>query len=86
MFWEVEFGYLMIWLFDDSPDLAAQRASDIVELLPYESSLGIVKVYDGHGSTKEEFIAGEEQAKQIGIGIRLFCCATGVEDTNPDEL
>jgi hypothetical protein len=83
-FWDVQFGFLHICLFDVDQNEAAGRAVIIAEQLPFElvfpEGTKRVTVRRAGGSSLPELLAAEAQAKAIGFSIYSHYYATGVDE------
>lgn len=82
MYWDLQFGYLQVWIYADSPDDAADRVWHIVEQLPYERVGTLVSVHLDKQPVIPEFEAGERMASSLGIGLFFGACVTGVDEGN----
>lgn len=81
-FFEIQFGVLYVWLFDETPDTVINRATDFVALLPYEV-IGEPKLVCSDRNAVNEsadchwMANGEDEAKNIGVGFYLAAAETG---------
>jgi hypothetical protein len=83
MFWEWEFGQLYMWLFADSDEDAAERASAILKQLPYEEigeAIGFRDCNLEKPDPRDEFKQRETVARQLGLALFLDSLAPGVAD------
>ena len=82
LFWEAQFGFLNIFLFDESPIAAEARAAAIIDLLPYEiiGEQGLIELWKPGCELSEAdgwLKPGEAQATRMGIGLVFKYWATG---------
>jgi hypothetical protein len=80
MYWDIQFGYLNLWLFAPSAESAGERAVDIAEALPYELVGTRAEVCRDKPPVCAEFQTGEAMARQTGLGTFLVACRTGVPE------
>ncbi len=88
-FFEIQFGYLHIWIYGDGPQDAGERACTIVEQLQYERAEDKeswdeswrASVRLSGGSKLPEFQAAEKTAKVIGIAFFLHELTTGGDES-----
>jgi len=79
MFWDVEFGYLCLWLFGESPEDAGERAALIVEQLPYERTDDRVTIHEDTLGARNQFEKQYSTARSVGLALLLVGCATGAD-------
>ena len=74
LYWEWQFGFLLVWLMAESPYDAGRRASDIVALLPYEvigsdESAPALVTQIQQPSARQDFCICEDRARQLGVAF-----------------
>jgi hypothetical protein len=83
-FWEIQFGYLHIFLFGADQNEVAGRAVIIAEQLPYElvfpEGTKRVTIRRAGSSALPELLAAEARAKDIGVSFYCHNFATGVDE------
>jgi hypothetical protein len=75
-----EFGFLNIWLFDKSGEIASIRAQNIVDQLPYEIVQRVFATIDTKQPKPPEMKFGELLTVESGVGIRLFAAPIGADE------
>jgi len=78
LYWQIQFGYLLVWLLDDSHQAAGRRAAAIVELLPYERIQDRIAVVAADALPKRPpFEKVEQHAMQLGVAFYFASCPPG---------
>lgn len=85
LYWDVQFGHLLIWLHAKSPVDAADRARVIVNQLPYERVGTALAVHRDRLSLKPQFQICEQEAETVGLALYLIACSTGVDEDGFEE-
>lgn len=82
-YWELESGFLKLFLFAESRDDAAKRAHEIVRNLPYDVSPGVVAgaASEPAAVCDELDLACIENAKWTGLALRI--CGNPVGEGDP---
>jgi hypothetical protein len=87
LFFECEFFYLLIWIYAENPDDAAERALAIISQLPYErgenkeswdETWRAVVQLAGKSNLPEDLVK-EKQAKEIGLAILAHGLVIGAD-------
>ena len=85
--WKFQFGYLLVWLLDDSYQAAGRRAAAIVELLPYERIQDTIGVVAADTLPKPPpFDAIEQVARQVGVAFYFAACPLGADEAEFEQL
>ena len=97
-YFEIQFGYLFVWLFDSSPYAAADRAAAIVKQLPYElaNSKTLVRpaieenvlyakawTHATEACRPGDFLAARAVAEANGFALLFIPIKTGAPDPFP---
>ena len=92
-YWEIQYGYLAVYLLSDSPQEAVESALKIAALLPYdffnppdaqgftskELTPSGLKRLDDKQSTPE-FQLAVDAAKTVGVFVSYFAAPTGADE------
>ena len=80
-YWEIQFAFLYLWVFDTTVDQAVQRASSILNYLPFERAASGVRVILTDGLTEiAPLAAGTESARTCGFSCLLAEAPTGTDE------
>jgi hypothetical protein len=86
LYWQIQFGYLLVWLLDDSPQVAGERAAAILESLPYERIGARVSVVAADNLPKQpEFERCAHAAKEVGVAFFFVASATGADEAEFEQ-
>jgi hypothetical protein len=81
LYWSIQAGYLLLFLYAESEQMAADRAVEIVDQLPYELESDALRVREAetpeHRPELENVAAS---ARQCGLGIFLVALSTGTDE------
>lgn len=83
LFFDMQFGFLAVWIFAESVEDANERATAIVEQLPYEIAGQKARVYEIPSTGPSEpahWVLAAEQARKIGLVLQLASVATGADE------
>lgn len=80
LYWDVQFGHLLVCLPAESPADAVRRACSIVDQLPYDRVGPSVTVHQAQPVSPKPFERCERDARAIGVSLCLVACATGVDE------
>jgi hypothetical protein len=88
-YWDIQYGYLVIWLFDIDAHNASHRACLILKDLPYDTANGKMVIDSANPFAGTEmdhsFQQGEADAELTGFGLQLFAVRTGEDDPFANE-
>lgn len=85
-FWEIQFGFVQVWIYGESPSDAGDRALTVVEQLPYElfdsenaweASTQAAVFSTDHTPTTEGFKEAQELARGAGVFVAFYGCKIG---------
>ncbi len=85
LFYDMQFGCLMIWISAKDEDDASTRATAIAEQLPYEIVGGLVLVQTLRAEATQHYESILDQTKNIGASFDLVMCPTGIDEGNFDQ-
>jgi len=91
-YWDCQCGILNVWLFGDSPTVAADAASTIVDALPLErvgTQSAVFEDEDYSAPGDDALFKGYAQRKALaeesGLSLLLIGVATGADETGFEE-
>jgi hypothetical protein len=87
LYWEIQCGLLHVWLFDESPHDAADRAASMVQALPYEFmdatedkvASALIKI-DDPSQMPPDYQAIIDLAGMAGVAFYLTAYETGTDE------
>ena len=80
-YWEVQSAYLLLFLYAESPEDAADKAVTIAEQLPYELPRSSAKIsLQEKPPHQPELESTAECARQCGLGLFLVAMPPGSDD------
>ncbi len=80
-YWEIQFGFLLLYLWAESAEQAGDSAATIVGVLPYEVVGRNVEVIHITGPDKKpELERCAQEARSIGFCMSLVACQTGTDE------
>lgn len=80
-FYDIQFGYLCVFVSAANPEEAADKAGIIASTLLYEIVGGKFCVQEPRGSVlSEDDAAHFETMRQVGLSLALHCCPTGTDE------
>lgn len=82
LYWSIQSGYLALFLYAESEQIAADRAEQIVDQLPYELGSDALRVREAktpeHRPELENVAAS---ARQCGLGLFLVALPPGADES-----
>lgn len=97
LYWKIQFAFLNVWLYADSPGGAADTAEAIIALLPYERVGTQVAIYPSNTTatterppgwqgqsdeTREQMDLRKELAAESGLSMMLIAVTVGADETD----
>lgn len=79
-FWDVQFGYLLVWIFAADAEKAGEAAVGVVAAMPFERVTDAVEVQTGEPAHVPELESKVKEAKESGFAWLLVGCVTGTEE------
>lgn len=79
-YWDVEHGYLHVWLFAATADEAASKAAGVLEALPFERVGTLGKIERHTLPLPHELKRHEEDLQAVGISFLFVGIRTGADD------
>jgi hypothetical protein len=79
-YFEIQFGYLLVWIVGKTAEDAGVKAAEVVERLPYEivgERLLVQKPKDEARSDLAEFV---DETKKVGISFQFLVRETGADE------